>query len=121
MSRSIGNNDGVIDSRDVIARIEELGDLVAHTQATLEERHERESLIELQEEVGDFHPDWDYGLALIRDSYFEEYAQETAVDLGQVDLDLSWPYTCIDWSVAAEQLQAEYSEVDFDGVTYWVR
>lgn len=121
MSISIGNNDGVIDSRDVMARIEELGDLVADNEATAEEHDEWESLIRLQDEAACCSQDWEYGSALIRDSYFEEYSRDKARDLNMVNDDLGWPHTCIDWNEAAEQLQADYTEVEFDGVIYWVR
>jgi len=28
---------------------------------------------------------------------------------------------CIDWKAAARDLQVDYTEVDFDGVSYWIR
>jgi hypothetical protein len=33
----------------------------------------------------------------------------------------AWPRNCIDWKEAAEQLQQDYSCVEFDGTTYWYR
>lgn len=32
-----------------------------------------------------------------------------------------WPFTCIDWDKAAQELQMDYTSVEFDGITYWVR
>ena len=29
--------------------------------------------------------------------------------------------TCIDWAQAARELRMDYTSVDFDGVTYWIR
>jgi hypothetical protein len=29
--------------------------------------------------------------------------------------------SCIDWDQAARELQVDYFDVDFDGVTYWIR
>lgn len=49
------------------------------------------------------------------------HAQELADDIGAIDRNATWPCNCIDWDEAAEQLQQDYTEVDFDGVTYWVR
>ena len=58
---------------------------------------------------------------LIRESYFEDYAQQLADDLGYTSSKMQWPYTCIDWEKAAHELQSDYSCVDFDGVTYYTR
>ena len=33
----------------------------------------------------------------------------------------NWPFNCIDWEKAAEELQQDYMSIDFDGVTYWMR
>ena len=33
----------------------------------------------------------------------------------------AWPYTCIDWEQAARELRYDYTSVDFDDVTYWIR
>ena len=65
--------------------------------------------------------DWQYGETLIRDSYFKEYAMELADDIGAVKSDAGWPNNCIDWDQAARELQMDYTSVDFDGVTYWIR
>jgi hypothetical protein len=62
-----------------------------------------------------------HGETLIRDSYFEEYAQELAEDLGYLQKNVSWPYDCINWEQAARELQQDYTSADFDGVTYWLR
>jgi hypothetical protein len=58
---------------------------------------------------------------MIRDSYFKEYAQEFAEDIGAINKNASWPNTCIDWDQAARELQMDYTSVNFDGVTYWIR
>jgi hypothetical protein len=62
-----------------------------------------------------------YPITLIRDEYFEEYAKELARDIGAINDDMQWPYTCIDWTEAAEELQQDYSTVDFGDETYWYR
>lgn len=65
--------------------------------------------------------DWSHGEALIRDDYFEEYAQQFADDIGAINSDASWPNNCIDWERAARELQMDYTSVDYGGVTYWMR
>lgn len=128
----VSNRDDVIDSRDVIERIEELEELCegASEHATgwyvdgvdvTEEHDELVVLKALAKEASGYADDWEHGETLIRDSYFEEYAQELAEDIGAVNKDASWPNSCIDWEQAARELQMDYTVVDFDGVTYWVR
>lgn len=121
------NTDDVIDSRDVIARIEELEEeqeRLAEAEAgplPEEDTAELAALKALAEEAEGYAPDWNHGATLIRDSYFKEYAQQLADDIGAIPRDASWPCTCIDWDQAAHALQQDYTAVEFDGVTYWVR
>jgi hypothetical protein len=131
MSRELSNHMDIVDSRDVIARITELeGDRdtfePTETAATWadedpDEAAELAVLLALQEEAEGYAADWHHGEPLIRDSYFEEYAQELAEDIGAVNKNATWPNTCIDWTEAAEQLQQDYTSVDWDGVIYWIR
>lgn len=123
MPNPINNSMDVIDSRDVIARIEELeNDRDDKNVGLLEiEVAELEALTALAAESSEYTPDWQYGATLIRDSYFEDYAQELAEDIGAIDSNATWPNNCIDWERATRELQMDYTEVDFDGVTYWIR
>jgi hypothetical protein len=75
----------------------------------------------LAAEAEGYSPDWSYGATLIRYSYFKTYAQEFADDIGAINSDATWPNNCIDWDRATRELQMDYTQVDFDGVTYWVR
>jgi len=40
----------------------------------------------------------------------EEFAQDMAEQLGSIDKDVSWPYTCIDWEQASSELMYDYFE-----------
>lgn len=125
MAEEINNSMDIIDSRDVIARIDELESEIESAEEDGEEPddemvEELEVLKALADKAGD-SPDWPYGEALIRDSYFEDYAQELAEVIGAIDRGASWPNNCIDWEWAARELQHDYIAVDFDGVTYWIR
>jgi hypothetical protein len=104
------NTDDVIDSRDVIDAIDD----------ETVEGDELEALKALAKEA-EGSPDWEHGETLIRDSYFESYAQELAEETGMVKGTESWPLNCIDWEEAADQLKQDYFSVDFDGVDYWIR
>lgn len=114
----ISNADDIIDSRDVIARIEELEEIETRDD---DEEAELAALKAFAAEGADYAPDWDYGETCIRDSYFVEYAQQLAEDIGAINADATWPNNCIDWERAARELRMDYTAIDFDGVTYWVR
>lgn len=120
----------IIDVRDIIARIEELAqDLTtysaeAHAHPELLEEHAALCAImaDLAGAGGDeqWDGDW-YPLTLIRKSYFKDYAQELAEDIGAINPNTSWPNNCIDWDVAARDLQMDYTSTDIGGVTYYFR
>lgn len=115
--------DDVIDSRDVIARIQHL-EAVAEGGDSLLDFAERDELMMLKavaDDASDYVDDWQYGATLIRDSYFREYAMELAEEIGAINPDAGWPGNCIDWDQAARELRMDYTSVDFAGVTYWVR
>jgi antirestriction protein len=40
----------------------------------------------------------------------EDFAEDMAEQLGCIDKNLSWPYTCIDWDRASRDLMMDYSE-----------
>ena len=149
-TRTISNSDDIVDSRQVMERIEELQSekdthndaLAAELEAdkdpeydettgariippTWEEENpedaaELASLLELAEDGENATSDWNYGATLIRDSHFKTYAQDFAEEIGAINKDASWPNTCIDWDEAAEELQQDYSSVEWDGVTFWI-
>ncbi len=131
MANTFDNFDAVIDSRDVIARIEELEGEVLNDDGVIDQSNEDAdyrdkcgelaALQALADEASGYAADWQHGETLIRDSYFKDYAMELADDIGAIDNNASWPLTCIDWDQAARELQMDYSAVDFDGVTYWIR
>lgn len=128
-TKAIDNGQDVIDSRDVIERIAELESIKEDTDQIVdgvntwedsEDAHELKTLQALAEEAS-ASPDWQYGEGLIRDSYFTEYAEQLADDIGAIDSKATWPLNHIDWDAAADALKQDYMEVDFDGVSYWIR
>lgn len=133
----ISNNENSIDVRDIIARVEQLrdereeyndrmGDPNAWDMVDDGEPEELAGLESLLGELAGSGGDEEWGgewypVTLIRDSYFEEYAQELAEDIGAIDANAAWPNNCIDWCKAVRELQYDYSTVEFDAVTYWYR
>jgi len=116
----IDNNQDFMDSRDIIARLEELEEGETDEVLDIYEKEELDILRKINEE-GERSSNWKYSITLIRDSYFEEYAQEYAIEIGAISDDMSWPSNYIDWEQAAEELQTDYILIDFDGVEYWAR
>ena len=137
----ISNYDDVIDSRDVIARIEELqarnacencgepvhvdddgnavhdhgdascgagdGSVAEFEPLDEDEAAELAALLALADEGENSAEDWQYGATLIRDSYFQEYAQELAEELDLIPEGNKWPTYCIDWEWAARELRVD--------------
>lgn len=118
---SISNYYDVIDSRDIIERIEELQVLIAEESTDadfLEWCKEFDALTSLAEEAEKYSDDWQYGAQLIRESYFEIYMDEMIADCYELPEDLPfWMTVVYDY----EALKQDYTEIDFDGVTYYIR
>ena len=136
----ITNTQDVIDSRDIIARIKELEAELADLEAEVDDTNTEieEAKVELADwqefnadeltalkslaEEAEASPDWEHGEALIRDSYFTEYCEEMCGDIGDIPRELPWYIANhIDWDGVAREIQADYMEVDFDGVSYFIR
>lgn len=113
----------IIDSRDVIARLEELEARVSQENhgPVLDdfEWEELQSLRSLVEEAEGYATDWLHGVTLVADDHFEDYARQLAQDIGAISAD--WPACHVDWEGAAVALKMDYVPVGFDGKTYWVR
>lgn len=120
----IDNCQDIVDVRDIIARLEELeADQPLESDEDLAELDELKVLLdELKGNGGDeqWQGDW-YPVTLIRDSYFTEYAQGLAEELGVIPEEYVWPISYIDWDLAARDLQMDYTSVEYDGITYWYR
>ncbi len=126
-------NEDVFDSRGVQERIDELqeiedniisdneeledGDEPAEMDA--DEKEELDTLKAFKEEVDS--SEWGYGLGFVQESYFEDYARETAEDIGAIDPKATWPNDCIDWEKAADELRMDYSAVELEGIIFYYR
>lgn len=151
--REISNSDDIVDSRDIIKRIDDLESLRDDWQANhdlpdyvdvseslapeswndeqtdkwieweeSEDGEELTALKALQDEC-EGYSDWRYGESLIRDSYMDEsWAEQELKDLGYLLDDLpNLISSNINWKGVLEDLQQDYTEVDWDGVKYWMR
>lgn len=142
MTREISNSDDLIDFRDITDRVdalredrdgfvlgspdgEETPDPEGWAEQNPDEAIELTTLEGLLEDTAGYGGDhqWEgiwYPGTLIRHSHFVEAMRDLVEDIG--DLPKGAPaYLVIDWEATAENLRADYSSVEFDGVEYWYR
>ena len=91
-------------------------------EAALEEWDDKDEYEALKElENGFYGYCWGYGGMLVLDSHFEDYARELAEETCGIKNLNQWPFSCIDWEEAANELKHDYMSADADGYTYWMR
>jgi hypothetical protein len=129
---TIENTEDVIDSRDVIARLDELESCRDDHETdptgghfSDEDAAELAALRALADEAED-SSDWIHGETLIRRSYFVDYIAELINDCYEMPKEMNsgqWPYRhmTIDYEAAANEAEQDYMSVDFDGVEYLIR
>lgn len=127
LSSRVSEGQDIIDTRDIVERIKELEserDDHPTPEAWASEHEdnadELKALLQVREDYCGGE-DFEFGETLIADHYFEEYAEQLAEDIGAITKGATWPNDCIDWKRAAEQLQQDYSSLDFGQTTYWFR
>lgn len=81
-----------------------------------DEQEELAELEELESEIGNLRN----GETLILERDFEDYARELAEDITGC-CETSWPFNCIDWEQAAEELAMDYTSVTYQGDEYLIR
>lgn len=113
--------ESIMDSREIQKRIDELeSELDDKNELTDEDRDELETLNLLKDSAISYG--WEYGITFIHEDYFTEYTQELIEECCFVDgVDWNrWPYCCLDYEEAADELKNDYDAVEIDGVTmYW--
>lgn len=107
-------NQQVIDSRDIIERIEEL-----EGQDELEES-EKEELALLKEFEDENIPEWNDGAILIDSDYWVEYVKELLEDVGDIPRDLPH-YIAINWDKTADNISQDYSIITVNGNDWYYR
>ena len=81
------------------------------------EYKEIEEINQVEEEVGS---EFSYGCTLIEEDDFEDYCEELVIDCGYIPNDFpSWIE--IDWEATASNMKQDYSELDYQGITYLFR
>lgn len=125
MPDTITNDDDIIDSRDIIERIEELTSLVDEIGEG-EHIAEWKALTALAEQGESESSDWIHGETLIRRSYWVEYVEDLIHDCYPIPKEMhsgEWPFRhmTIDYEAAARELESDYASINFDGVEYLIR
>lgn len=130
-----GNDEDILNTEAITDRIDELRELTDISaeellpgtfdehEENMEELRRLEEFLEQSKGYGGDHQwegDW-YPGYFVRDSYWQDYAENTAEDCGLLDSEATWPNNCIDWERAASELRQDYNSVEYGGVTYWYR
>jgi len=137
----------VIDSRDIIDRLETLQndrqllqdavddgpeedvdgsgvDLLEECICELKEWDEEfgEELKILQEvnSLGESVHDWEDGVTLISEDYWVDYCQELCKDIGDIPDNIPG-YLAIDWDQTADNIKHDYSVIEINGIDYYYR
>ncbi|MEE9356586.1 MAG: hypothetical protein V3U75_13430 [Methylococcaceae bacterium] len=109
------------DIRDLIERFEQLNEDEVLDEFDKDEQSALANLLgELKGNGGDeqWEGDW-YPITLINDSYFEDSRDELVKDCYSLDaLDIP---AFITLTIDYDMLQQDYSEIEYEGETYWYR
>ena len=72
---------------------------------------------EIENEIGS---EFNYGITLIPEDDFEDFVEQDLKDCGYISDDFpSWIE--IDWEATAENVKQDYSELEYEGETYFYR
>ena len=114
----------IFDSRDLLDELKTLKkekelnkklniDVIDHEEERIKE------IEELIEEVGE--DNFEMGVAFIRENYWVQYCEDLAYDCGYLDRQENPLHYHIDWQGWADAVEMDYSQIDFDGDTYYWR
>ena len=129
----------VLDSRDIIDRLEEVTNELDEIEEYCDDNDIRydehddynsihDEFRELEEVRAECQHigDWEHGTTLINERYFTDYIKEMVEDCYEVPDHMmtgEWPWSHMemDWDSAAEEAKMDYSSVDIAGTTFYVR
>lgn len=125
-----GLTNDVVDSRDLQERIEKLYCFIVMSDFRKEklkdsnEQIELSQLLKFKKDCDDCEEDFIHSLTIVNEDYWEEYAEDFAKDCGYVDNERgnNNPLNdCIDWKAWADKIKQDYTELEYDGDTYYAR
>lgn len=83
------------------------------------DKDEQEELAELENLESEIS-EWRHGETLIHEDNWINYVKEILEDYGDTPMNLPW-YVVINWEETAETLKSDYSEIEYQGSTYYYR
>ena len=125
---TVSNMDDIIDlddlqqqlddfEADVMNDIDEVLALGFDANVTIEAHEDYEEYAEAREFCNEAKGYGDN--VAIHASHFPEYAEDFAREVYEIPD--HWPFDCIDWDMAADQLTMDYTELEWNGERYFVR
>lgn len=116
----------VLDLRDVLERIADLELQIGTDEEIDSDQDELADLNGFVQAIQENFSDSIESIAvneptIINGSYWVQYAQELAEDLGLIEDTLEWPACHIDWDAAAASLDMDYIRFDYKGAEYLIR
>ena len=104
------------DVQDLIDSLEESLEVL-----TVEQEQQLADLRKFQEQCSEYSSDWacDWIQAIHEDNWVE-YVREMLEDGGDIPKDLP-SYIAIDWQDTADNIAVDYTQIELDGTTYYVR
>ena len=111
-----------LDSRDIQSEIDNIESLKNDYESDLESLNDELAELEsLKEEISNnSEEDFEYGIQLIHENDIDDYLHEMLIDCGYIPNDLpSW--IKIDWQATYDNMKQDYSELELNGNTFYVR
>ncbi len=110
------NFNTILDSRDIIDRIEELEN---EETIPVEDQDEYNTLKQIEEEFS-VYGEWDYGATIIPEDQFVDYITDLIDDCYDLPTQDGWPYNRLemDYEAAADDAKVDYCEVHTNEGTY---
>ena len=99
------------------AELLEALDAVALNGVSRDEWEEYQGSKRLNEEGRDAFSEWEDGVTLVAEEAFTEHCEELCEEIGDIPKDFPH-YIVIDWDATADNIRADYSEIEISGTTY---
>jgi hypothetical protein len=101
----------ILDSRDLEQEL--------NNSETEEAR--KQSIKELKKEAE--NSGWEHGIFFISDFEWKDYCKDMAIDCGYISRSKEYNplEDCIDWDKWSDLVKNDYSEIEFEGATYYWR